>query len=1262
MADINEIIYEIQKRRNGNLFSGADPDWCKSDFGGCSKFQNCDLVEQKIKIKVYNKAKKTEDFEFTDNEKKALSNINCYLLTNPNRFNQPNPFGVRSETFETDKKKYQKSDLNPCIYGGCVTPLMIQNEKPIDCCPYRFRAKDENSFKLDSDFVKNEMQFAQCYLTLKPFREFLENNGVIVAAPLFRESDTTKNGYWYPFFGGYSFVQIPSSLKQREPIPSEMRWLATTIQRNNNGKTNKIFDWIEISKSDNNIAEYYKNNCFKNRYIDVSDGWASWFLLSWIIERRKTKKLNPTWDKNERVKWEYSNEPLNIILKLKNIKFEDEINKLFEINGDIVYRIGEDENKEGATLDEDLKLLGLISDNNEHNRFSKMIEWINSLSEDHIIYEKIHPLKNDNDIYSLIKKMNEIEYNNTFPLTDYCPLTPEVHIIVRYGMPPMNWILVPLQNSLVDNHSKVMSGIIVLLNESLATNTNETIKKVLPVLNLIASIEEQNARNEISIKQQKLEKEKEEQSIKSAIAAIMSRNMSHNLGSHVFFYTRKELLGIIEKMEENGIGNNYSNLDKGLAWFLQYVQERQDFIANINSQDSYVFGPLNLKQDVFDIINPDSLDERHRKSHNSIITRNFLLENIVKSEKVSRNSKENLKDIKLIIDFNNNKLKSDENGDNINNFYDIDLAVSGGQQSRHAFLIILENIIRNSAKHGFDYSKHNNLSITIKVSEIHKLYNIQIFDNCENAFENLPNNNIVIEELQKSLKELKLIKDHIIDRSGKGLKEILVCILWLQNKHLSDIEIFAKQDINKNIIEVNKINENTSIEQLLSLEIFAVDSDGNKVYNDKKQENKGSICYQFCLPKFEKEIDLNKNYNIKNSFGYIYYNKNEFVDHPERTFPLYLETKNNINIWQQIFEKNYNTFSNDKEIQDYVLKFDKGIKLMICKEECYDSFDNSRNGKIIFFKDHFAKNEKTLEANLKNNSENEIIEHCSGANQTYILLQRFIDLQTKKLNNNLSESEKEKNISDIKDLYYRVVNAYTTKVVIIDERLSFPYTKNYFKDVESFTTEDFVKAIFNFFDYDHVEKINKLERNKDEIFKYLTNNISSLNTNCVLNTPNEDISQLNTEYIDKKDCYKEKFYEQQKTFLYDMNEVGKLTNSTGIISPEVALSSDVKFLSIHIGLIDKYKITIPTSKGFSKKEMSSTTSKLKHLLTTTFKLNESQINKMFICVHSGRGGLNSEADNITFIPFSNLQRCFEDSKYELVEFLNSIKFKPLKLK
>ena len=95
------------------------------------------------------------------------------------------------------------------------------------------------------------------------------------------------------------------------------------------------------------------------------------------------------------------------------------------------------------------------------------------------------------------------------------------------------------------------------------------------------------------------------ESVKSAVAAIMSRNLSHNLGSHYLYYTKTALEGLSEK------GGNFAPNIRGAAKVLSYIQSRMDYLATIISNDKYTYGSVNFKSQIWDELTVDDFSKRH---------------------------------------------------------------------------------------------------------------------------------------------------------------------------------------------------------------------------------------------------------------------------------------------------------------------------------------------------------------------------------------------------------------------------------------------------------------------------------------------------------------------------------------------------------------------------------------------------------------------------------------------------------------------------
>ena len=244
------------------------------------------------------------------------------------------------------------------------------------------------------------------------------------------------------------------------------------------------------------------------------------------------------------------------------------------------------------------------------------------------------------------------------------------------------------------------------------------------------------------MKKNKLETEK------SAKAAIMARNMSHNIGSHVMSYL-KQNLGSVQEMLRTGVlselvkegalsQNNEGKTilkkgDKdevvenialpflmGMGHFISYLQERQDFIATIATDHIPYYSTLNFKDDIYDVLNPDKRVERHADRSSSMATDNILLGNIARSEDLGRHITSSTKEkplgdivLKFRTSFDGNKPDSGSVAETeLDEMRNYNVSLPGGILGRQAVFSIFENIIRNAAKHSINRD-NSDLEFTI---------------------------------------------------------------------------------------------------------------------------------------------------------------------------------------------------------------------------------------------------------------------------------------------------------------------------------------------------------------------------------------------------------------------------------------------------------------------------------------------------------------------------------------------------------------------
>ena len=292
-----------------------------------------------------------------------------------------------------------------------------------------------------------------------------------------------------------------------------------------------------------------------------------------------------------------------------------------------------------------------------------------------------------------------------------------------------------------------------------------------------------------------------QESLKSAKAAIMGRNMSHNIGSHVLYYLKGHLGSVTQMVRDHIVLNdiqyriikngneefveileNSKSLNsielpflKGVGRFLTYLQERQDFIATIASSYHPSMVSVNFKDFIVDNFMPDKRAERHGSELKR--EKNILLQYLTKSEGIS-----------VEVYLNGKSLSSKSNiNDSLRN---IEVDVPGGVLGRQAFYSILENIVRNAAKHGKS-NDGESLILNIEITDLGETYyKVKIIDNNEGSGK-------YYQLIDKMLDEDLIDNQHKLIEHHKGLKEIKISALWLVGVSLVDLQKEKRKDFIK---------------------------------------------------------------------------------------------------------------------------------------------------------------------------------------------------------------------------------------------------------------------------------------------------------------------------------------------------------------------------------------------------------------------------------------------------------------------------------
>lgn len=483
------------------------------------------------------------------------------------------------------------------------------------------------------------------------------------------------------------------------------------------------------------------------------------------------------------------------------------------------------------------------------------------------------------------------------------------------------------------------------------------------------------------------------EAMKSAKAAIMSRNMSHNLGSHVMSYLKQNLSSVQSMLNDRILALLFENeqdmLNKleiefrkkllpdkkdslsekaalpflvGLGQFISYIQERQDFIATIATDFIPYLSNINFKDFVYDELNPDKRYERHKDRKNLEID-NILLGNIARSEGLGRETsptrkKDNgLNDIVLkfrsfdgdaVLDTDGNILQNKEEAyKDLKEMRDYEFSLPGGVVGRQAIFSIVENVIRNAAKHGnwrekkkleltFDIYKKddfvfnengeiidiNNRSISILNDNSNHLSLKEVFENVylrakdsNDLFfitltDNLTFDDIKLGKLRKSIIEPLVDDKGIMNEAGKGIKEMRISASWLRG--VTEAEVYNPIPIEKDADIINDRefanNKNKKNAPILYARI-----------------SNGHLQYIFCILRPKKVAIISNRFKNKT----LEYNKKAFLRFS----------------WGAFTPVQYNYLNNksyDFIIYDDCSKSDDTLINLDSSKENYDSYDYLR--------------------------------------------------------------------------------------------------------------------------------------------------------------------------------------------------------------------------------------------------------------------------------------------------------------------------------
>jgi len=287
--------------------------------------------------------------------------------------------------------------------------------------------------------------------------------------------------------------------------------------------------------------------------------------------------------------------------------------------------------------------------------------------------------------------------------------------------------------------------------------------------------------------------------LRSAVAAIMARNMSHNIGSHV-------LVNVDDEKYDVGIKKVFNT----------YLQERMDFIAGVTS------GWKGIPEEIWFF---HDLLER-------FINNLLMIDNIVKSHGYDKSNISFIVNKKFVAKYNNEgKFKWFEYNNQTKEakIEDFLVSIPKGITGTHAFYIILENIMRNSAKYG---EKKDKMKIYIDYELKKDRYEIKVWENLSQSLDSLP----------KKIND-KIRKDIINPTTGEpnyedmGITEMKVCAELLSEPYNSDI--YVKEEKGKKYY----------------------------IWADERFANGLKYIFNLQIPKFLLIVDNKKKYSFSKDLG-----------------------------------------------------------------------------------------------------------------------------------------------------------------------------------------------------------------------------------------------------------------------------------------------------------------------------------------------------------------------------------------------------------
>jgi len=279
--------------------------------------------------------------------------------------------------------------------------------------------------------------------------------------------------------------------------------------------------------------------------------------------------------------------------------------------------------------------------------------------------------------------------------------------------------------------------------------------------------------------------------IRTAATAIMGRNMSHNIGSHVLSSVAAEPYSARAKDAQ-------INARRDL---FRYLQERMDFLAEVATTQHYMSLPSQLSA-----IMPEF-------KHQALLREHITAAN-------------NTKNFPAALEVNEEPPTP------------LSMALPGGRHGSHAFYVLIENIARNSAKHRPNQID-DKVNLKIRIDELNPkgvncgtdslpcslindaLLQIRIWDDAGNGGAAEDGKKPLFEYLNDIIQNQSIIDDFGMLRDGNwGIREMVVAAAYLRRVDIEDIESFFEQPDILRALVVNSDGASSTDSTHLCYEFF----------------------------------------------------------------------------------------------------------------------------------------------------------------------------------------------------------------------------------------------------------------------------------------------------------------------------------------------------------------------------------------------------------------------------------------------------------